>query len=225
MNNGDDIITYFETLIDDSPDPTYEKILLNKVKNMIEGSRDWNFLRAFDNSKTATPADTYLTAKALPTDFGYARRIFLNGELTPYVLIGLEERDRYKDVYKRWYIDFANNNFFLCGKVSQNFAINMYYTKFTPDVKITTVDALTTAPTWPTRYLPLIAIKMAEEHMAAADIDDVNFRLSQQNLRLANDMLKEMIHWDARQKTLEYNDKMNGSVDFDTYPNIIVGPR
>lgn len=223
--NGDQIIAYFETIIDDSPDPTYEKILLNKVKNQIESMRDWNFLRGFDNSQTAQPSDNYLTPHPLPSTFSYARQLFLLNDLTPYVLIPFEQRDRYKDIYKRWYIDFANGLYYLCGKVGMNFVINLYFTMTTPDVKITTVDQSTTSPTWPSRFVPLIAIKMAEEHMAAADVDDVNFRMSQQNLRLATDLLKQMIQWDSRQKTSEYNDKMNGSIDYDAYPNVVYGPK
>lgn len=216
-----EIIAHFETLLEDTDnlDPTYEITLYNMAKNQIEAMREWRFLLAFDNSQSASPSDNYLTAKTLPADFRTPRKLFLNPLITPHIMIPIEERDRYKDIYKRWYIDYTTGLFYLCGQTDQVRAINLYYTKATPDATLENLD--TVISVWNPTYHILIAYKMAEMHAAGADVDDVNFRQSQQNLRLATDLLNQMIYQDSRRITAEYNDKMNGNVDYQTYPNIV----
>ncbi len=212
---GSEIIEEFNTIWDDELDETQALIIMNMAKNQIESSRDWNFLRAFSNSLTATPSDTYLTAKALPTDLLLPRKLFLNGEITPYMLIPFEERDRYKDIYKRWYIDWVNRQYFLCGKVGQTFTINLFYTKFSDDI------TLTTAPVWPSIFHALIGFKMAEIVMSGSDSDDLNRTMAPANRLIAKELLNGMIKWDSRIKTMEVMDKKMGQIDYSSYPNIV----
>ena len=212
---GTQIIEQFETIIDDTLDQTQELIILNMAKSQIEGGRDWNFLRAYDGSITANASDTYLTAHTLPTGFLSPRKLYLNGELTPYMLIPFEERDRYKDIYKRWYIDWINQQFFLCGKVGQATAIHLFFQKYTDDV------TLTTSPQWPTIFHPLIAFKMAEIFMSGMEADEVNRAMAPANRLIQKELLNQMILWDAKMKTMEYNDRNAGVVDIDSYPDIV----
>lgn len=215
---GSEILETFHTIVDDEIDETQELIILNMAKNQIEGGRDWNFMRAFDNSSSATPSDDYLTAHTLPTRFLAPRKLYLNGELSPYMLIPFEERDRYKDIYKRYYIDWINQQFFLCGKVGQTTAINFFYQRYTPDV------TLVTSPVWPSIFHALIPFKMAEIYMSGMDSDDINRSMAPANRLIQKELLNQMILWDAKMKTMEYNDPKGGNVDFSSYPNIVDYP-
>ncbi len=189
--------------------------LANLAKLQIESSRPWNFLRGFDSSQTINSSDGYLTAKTLPSDFLTPQKLFLLQDLTPYILIPINQRDRYKDIYKRYYIDYVNRQFFLCGHVNTLRTINLYYTRKTPDL----TDP-TDTPEWP-EFHDLIPRKMAEMHLSGGDPDELNLRLAKENLRIYSDLLKNMIQYDGRIQQEEYNDKMNGSIDYTTYPNIV----
>ena len=222
------IIQHFETIIDDSLDPVYEVTLFNLVKNQVENERNWRFLLTMDNSQVATTSDNYLTPKTLPANFNKPDVLFLLGELTPYIIIPLRERDRYKDIYKRWYIDYSINpntgsrQFYLCGHVDMQRTINLYYYMFTPDL---TLVAGKPDPSyrlyWDAQFHIYLAYRMAEYHMAGADVDDVNARLSTKDQAIADQLKHAMVMQDASRRRAEFNDKMNGSIDYSTYPNIV----
>lgn len=213
---GDQIRTMFNTITDDELDDDQFYIFLNVAKDTIEASRDWNFNRGFDSSNLVGASDNYLTTKALPSDFMAPRRVYLHNYLTPLVLIPFEQRERYKDVSKRYYIDWMNRVFAICGAASAaGQTINIYYARSSPTI------TATSSPVWPAAFHPLLGFKAAEMFMSGSDSDDLNARMSVQNLRLANDILKSMIAWDSKIKTEEYNAKNERNVDLSTYPNIV----
>lgn len=213
---GADFKTMFETITDDSLDDIQFYIFLNAAKNKIEAERDWNFNRAFDNSKSVASGDTYLTQKALPNDFLAPRRLYFQNDLTPLIMIGFEERERYKDIYKRWYIDWINQVFSICGATGAvGRTINMFYARQTDNI------TATTSPVWPAIFHALLGFKAVEIWQSGSDSDDLNFRMSRENLRQANDLLKSMIMWDAKIKTVEYNDRNARNVDLSSYPDVV----
>lgn len=214
--NGQQIIDMFNEMTDDAMDETQALIYMNMAKNIIESERDWNFNRAFDNSKSIAAGDNYLSTKALPSAFLVPRKVFIAGDLTPLILISFDERERYKDVYKRYYIDHLNGTFALCGSSGNaGSVINMYYGRKTDDI------TLSTSPVWPSMFHPYLAFKMAEMWASGADADDVNYRMSKENLRISREILRSFILWDAKIKTMEYNAKNEGNVDLGSYPNVV----
>lgn len=213
---GQDIIDRFEAIVDDSIDEDQELFLMNAAKDEIEGSYDWNFNRALDSSVTIGSSDNYLTTHALQTDFLVPRKLYITGDINPWILIGYDQRDRYKDIYKRFYIDWLNRTFALCGASNgAGKVINLFYGRMTPDL------TLTTSPVWPSVFHKYLPFKMAEMWQSGSDGDEVNQRMSPQNRRLADNLLASFIAWDRRIKTIEYNAKNERNVDLGTYPDVV----
>lgn len=212
---GQDILTAVENIIDDDIDPDYALFIMNSVKDEIEAGRDWTFNRGFDNSQKWNTGDTYLTTHPLPADFLAPRNLFLSGDISPYILISYDLRERFKDIYKRYYIDQVNKTFALCGSGKGGVAIDMYYARSTPAL------TLTTSPVWPSVFHSLLVYKMAERWASTSDADDLNYRMSKEQLRAANDIMKQFIHWDAKLKTAEYNAKNERRSDLSSYPDVV----
>lgn len=213
--NGQQIIDAFQQIIDDDLDPDYALFLLNAAKDDVEGGRDWNFNRGFDSSKSVGVSDNYLSTKSLPSDFSHPRALYLEGDINPYILIPFENRERFKDVYKRWYIDYMNGVFALCGSQGLSKAIHLYYGRSTDDI------TLETYPQWPAQFHKYLPFKMAEMWQSGGDGDEVNFRMSPANLRIASSLLKGFIAWDARIKVADYNAKNERRADLSSYPNVV----
>ncbi len=212
---GQNILDRFTTMTDDTIDSIQGLFLMNAGKDLVEAGRDWYFNRAFDNSQTWSPGDTYLTTKPLPANFLAPREIYLDGDILPYVEVPFELRERYKDTYRRFYIDYLNRTFGICGSGPGVRKINMYYGAASDAI------TLTTAATWPTQFHPLLVFKMAEVWGSTSEADDINYRQSKEQLRQANDFLKMMIAWDGRLKTRDYNSKNNRNTDITGQPNVV----
>lgn len=205
----------FEEMVDDAPDSNYLLFLMNAAKNEVEAGRDWNFNRNLDISKSTASGDTYLSTKPLPSDFLSVRKLYLQGDINPWTQIAFEFRDRFKDIYKRFYIDNVNNVFALCGSQSAVKVIYMFYGRSTPDI------TLTSSPVWPSVFHPYLVFKMAEMWASGSDADEVNYRMSKENLRQAAAILKGFIQWDARLKVSEYNAKNERMADLSSYPDVV----
>lgn len=215
---GQQIRDMFTELADDDMSDPQAYIFMNLAKDQIESQRDWNFNRAFDNSKTVAAGDNYLSMKTLPADFFSPRNLFFSGDLIPLISINFDERERYKDVYKRWYIDWVNGQFAVCGAPgAAGRSLDMYYARSTPTI---TAD---TSPVWPAQFHPILGFKMTEMFQSAQDNDreGVSFKSSRENLRLYTDLWKAMLAWDSKLKTMTYNDKNARNVDLSTYPDVV----
>lgn len=211
---GQDIIDAVEEILNDSQDPNFWLFYINAGKQNLETERDWNFNRALDTSQSTQAGDNYLSMKTLPADFLETRKLYLQNDLTPMVLIPYDQRDRFKDIYKRYYIDYINKQFAVCGAGNGTRTLNHFYARFTPDI------TLLTTPVWPVGHHYLV-FKTVEAFMSGSDGDEVNARMGPQNLRLAMEARKALIMWDARQKTLEYNARNERNTDLSSYPDIV----
>lgn len=213
---GQDIIDRFNDITDDAVESEDQAIfLMNAAKDAIEAGSDWYFLRSVDQSQSVAAGDNYLSMKTLPSDFLVPREVYLQNDISPLIMIGLSERDRYKDIYKRYYIDYKNWQFALCGSNSGPRTIIMHYGASSAAI------ALATSPTWPPAFHPYLPLKMAEMWQSGEDGDEVNFRMSRENLRQANEILRAFKSWDARLKTAEYNAKNARHSDLSSYPDIV----
>lgn len=142
----------FETLIDDTLDSDLEFQLLNDAKNRVEGERDWSMLKKLDSSQSATTS-----ALTLPTDYSRTLAMYVNNQ--PYMQIPFEQKALLAFSALSWYLDYANNCFYLLGS-NINGTVNHYYIRATPDV------VAATSPVWPSRFHALIAYHMAELYFA-----------------------------------------------------------
>lgn len=212
---GQNIIDRFNDITDDAVNGDHALFLMNAAKDEVEAGRDWYFNRGFDNSQVWSPGNTYLSMKNLPADFLVERQIYLNGDILPYVKVPFEMRERFKDTYRRFYIDYKNNQFAICGSGPGQTTINFYYAAASPAI------TLSTMPIWPTVFHAYLPFKMAEIFESTSEADDVGFRMSREQLRQANMTLKGMIQWDARLKTRDYNDRNSQSYDLQGQPNVV----
>lgn len=145
---GAQIITMFETLIDDTLDSDLEYQLLNQAKNQIEDERDWSMLKKCDSSQSATTS-----AITLPADYRRTIALYVNNQ--PYMQIPFEQKNLMAYSALSWYLDFANGTYYLLGS-NLSGTVYHYYIKTTSDVESAT------SPVWPSRFHPLIAYDMAE---------------------------------------------------------------
>ncbi len=195
---GSEIKAAFEGLYDDSFDTDRTVVLMNTAKNRVESELKLKILEALDTSKTASVGDTYLTFKALPTDFADVAgdgHIYVGTTL--YRAIPMGQRLLYKDTPGVYYIDHANSQYALCGSVGSAQTISLPYIKATTDWLTDGSNLASVSPLWPSRFHLLIPYVMADIAMSGMDADDINFRMSTRMSKEAERIYNALIHWNA----------------------------
>ncbi len=215
------IITQFESLIEDSLDLDTEIFLLNDVKNSIEEDEEWAILKACDMTQVANVGDTYLSFKQLPDDFGLPsqRGIYVGTDLVPYIQVDFEDRIRWQSVSHRWYLDLANNQYALCGSANPGGTIQFFYQKQSPDLVVST-DPEDDAPwIFPARFHSILPKLMAVMY-PAIDQPDKSRAWDDRWNEFATKQLEIMRRWNARMlRQASANGYM--TTDLSSYPNII----
>jgi hypothetical protein len=171
----EELKTAFQTLVDDEDLSDAMLILLfNQAKNDLELEAKPPWLITKDASKSGTTGDTYLTTKALPSDFRAMRKLYYGTtELRP---VPFEKSIRYKDASNMYYIDHGNDVFAQTGSPGKAATYTMYYLKKSADIDdLSSTD--NTIITWP-EYQLLIAYQAAKIYQANIDADDLAFRMS-----------------------------------------------
>ena len=196
---GQNILDLFHNLIDDTVEGDFALDLMNNAKDILESERDWEMLIKEDATNTTTVGYTFANAITLPTDFLNVVGIFVGDyEQLP---IPFEKQRDWKDSQARYFIDYANKELHICGKVGTSETIYIYYIYQTDDL---TAD---TSPVWPAKFHKLIAFKMADIYFQSIDADDLT-RQQYIGHRLQADLLyKQLLQWDAGLKLA----KMGGS--------------
>ena len=201
---GSEIKTMYEGLIDDSPDEDLTYQLMNQVKNEIEENHIWQMLMKRDASNTAT---TKLVAKSLPSDFRSSVKLMIEDDTISYDQIPFESREQFEDQPRKWFLDFANSNFYLTGSLSELKTLYLYYQYATDDI------VAATSPVWPSRFHPLIAYKMAIKYYAI-DKGEKGRAWDDRWTLFAREMLDSMIRWDGQLSMNALEGLMNA--DFNT---------
>lgn len=212
----EDIITQFESLVDDSLDETTEYFLLNDVKDTLEADDEWAILKTSDESQTANVGDNYLTMKPLPIDFGAPspRGIYVGTDLVPYRQVDFEERLRYQAETHVYYIDFANEEYALCGGVNPSGTIHFYYQKSSP--------ALVRSGTpwiFPARFHPILPMLMSIMY-PAIDQPDKSRAWDDRWEKFGTQRTSIMRRWNARIMREAYANSFRAT-DIDSYPDRI----
>lgn len=191
---------------------------LNTIKQQVEAEREWTILRKQDTSQTALPADNSvtLTAKILPTDFMQFQSekqlaISLVGA-TPsqanylyYDQIPMGDVLIYQIQSYKFMVDYGNNLFYLMGNVNQNYTINLFYLKSTPDFNISDTTFVTAdSQTWafPGFAHPLLAYYFSAMYKAGIDYDNVNARQSGDNYKTIELIRRGLRTWDSKLQML-----------------------
>jgi len=176
-------------------------LFVNMAKEIIEQKRNWRFLLKEDSSQTANNGDTYTTMKTLPVDFN--RPLSQNGmfvgtsatSLIEFLPVLFEERRNYQNNGNFYYLDIANSQFALIGKVANASTIYLNYTMFTP-----VLTALTDSfnARWQDRWLPILAFETSSLYRGGTDFDTDNARMAPQNKAAAMALYGAMVSWDMR---------------------------
>ena len=127
---GANLKEFVENLLDGSTiasDLFY--VLANVAKTRIEEERNWKILETEQATKTTGVGDTFLSMKDLPDDFGNDIALYLADTPVWYQPIPYSRRYLYKNASRKYYIDLANNQYALTGKVSASQIIHLVYRK------------------------------------------------------------------------------------------------
>lgn len=178
--NGETIIERFDEIIDDSVSAALALMLANIVIHAIEDEIEMPWLKAYDESKSASSGDTYLTMKALPADFSHPLKVTLGTDYQPIEMIDFIEREVHRDSAYKWYIDWANEEYAICGNKQTSQTIKMFYFKFTDDI------TLATSPGWPDRFHNMIPFGMAAIQQGSMDPDTISVRQMRENSKEFN---------------------------------------
>jgi hypothetical protein len=192
--------------------------LANLVKTKIEGMRNWKVLESEDTSKTASSGDTFLTTKDLPTDFVSMTELFTartdgSGE-SYYHPIPFKKRHSYQSVSNKYYIDYKNKKFALCGTISDTRTIHQIYKCKTGDIDEST------GWEFPGDFHPIIGFIVVAIIRSGVDYDTYNIAMAINNNDEAKEILDMMITWDAELAEREMDDTydQNTSCDSDGLP-------
>lgn len=199
MENNQDIIEFFETLITDTLDETAEYVLLNQADVLIRKARPWEILKSEDSSKTRVSGETFLTPKALPSDFDRPYKVFVgDAQLPGLKRLRMEDKRKYQFSAGYYFIDFKNGNLYITNGTWAGTIYNNYIYKPLPLAKTGDATHLDT-PVF-TDFLPIYAYKMAEIYMGGIDEDDRSLQAVPQWVRSYRELWDSMIAWDAELK-------------------------
>lgn len=220
----EDLQTMFEALVDDGLDATLEAQLMNQAKDILEGERDWQYLKAIDQTQVFNSGDTYLTFHPLPAQFGRPSSygIYVGTDQIPYVLIPFEQAVRWKDVTHRYYLDMANNQYAICGSSNPGGTIAFQYIKFTLPLAPASGGqpaGTVNQPSMPVRFRALLVYYMAIQYWAI-DQGDKSRAWDDRWEKYFADLHDAMVLWD---EMLATQGRQNAylPIDLDAYPNII----
>jgi len=197
---GETIIEQFRSLVDDETlDSTLEYQLLNLAKNEVEDDRVWNFLNKRDISNTA---QTKLTAMTLPSDTRKVVRLIMSNSTVPHDIVPFIDRERFENYQRKFFVDWANSKFYICGSLSEARTAILYYQMTTDDV------VAATSPIWPSRFHSLISFKMAILYYAI-DAGEKTRAWDDRWTAFYNNLYKKMIDWDVQNSIGEVENEMN----------------
>ena len=186
---------------------------LNIAQMRRENQRPWMILRSVDTSNSITGANTFLTANTLPTDF---RKWY---SATPIALVNaqgdiqqrcsevqINDRNSYKGFLDKFYCDYGNSQFFMCGTPSQSFTLNLFY------IKKSTLVSSADGNEWifPSEYHPILGLDVSVMWKLGVDYDVINNAQGNANAGLANAIFEQMTEWDS--------DLQNSSLQGRDYP-------
>ena len=194
----DEIISFFQTIVDDAPDTTATDILMDMAYTQVNEERPWAFLLKLDTSITHSPGNTWLTTKTLPTDFARPYKAYGGASDNEYEPIPFERSLQYVNASNKFTIDMANLQMRLFGSPSSALTMYFWYL-YTPTSLIglsTAQKASATTIVWPKRFCPVLAFKMAEIYFGGMDADSVTRQMSPFQRRAYTELKAAMVKWD-----------------------------
>lgn len=204
MNNlqGSDLyILTTQLLLGYQLNPTLFYQLLGMCQLNRELMRSWMLLRSEDKTQVANPssASMYLTPFDLPDDFlnfyGVKRNIVLAAAdgitFRWYDQIPLERKHESKDDDSKFYVDYKNSQFYLCGILDKRYTIHQFYIAQSPTI--------TAATYWvfPAQFQPILAYDVAAMYKKGFKYDIINATQAKMIEDMAAVIFKQMTEWDG----------------------------
>src|SRR3990167_5494407 len=153
---GTEMIAKFRDMVGgDALDSTLELQLVNDAKEEIEEEIQPEILKKRDTSQSTTSGQTYTTSIALPADFFLPYDFIIVGT-TKVWQIPFDRQVEFRDIGGYFWIDHANSVYYLTGTQGSAQTITFIYWRKTDDI------AAGTSPVWPSRFHPIIPLKMAK---------------------------------------------------------------
>ncbi len=195
MATGQQLINEInDVILDDEIGDDALLSLINFVRNMIEAEREWIFLQKEDTSITFTPANTYKTAKDLPSDFVLDLKLYLgieaNDDYLEYFPCQFKDRRMFKDS-QRYCIDWANSKMYILGSVAETKTAFLEYIYQTDDITISN------SPVWPSKFHQILSFLPAAIQQKAIDTDDLTLRQALGLSEEGNKLYKSLVDWDS----------------------------
>ena len=202
---GSDLYTMVsQLLLGFKMDMTLFYQLLGLAQYDRELERPWVLLRSVDTSQRVSPTQNnitnslYLTPLDLPTDFlatySPLRTIILVSQdgqtFRYYSQIPMSRRNEYKDDNSKFYIDFKNKKYYLCGTLDQTYTVNFHY--------VASTDSIAAKTSWafPPQFQPILAYDVAKTYREDFDYDVTNVAQGQMIEASARRILASMLKWD-----------------------------
>lgn len=206
--NDVELKDFFENIIGDSLDETFTAQILSMAKNQIERRLKPLFLQETDETKTRGAGDTYTTMKDLPSDFREMIKLIVGTQT--YRPVSYLDRTRERFSAHRYYIKYRDKQFAICGTSATAEIIQQNYIVKTPDLTVTliTADEPVTTILWESEFIPLIAFEAAKIAESSTDeaTDDLTFRMSAEQAKVAEQLEQDFRSWDHDQKLAEMGD-------------------
>lgn len=198
--NYDDVITFFQTLVDDEPDAEALEVLADVAYTKRNESRIWAMLMKLDTSITHSPGNTWATEKTLPSDFGSMYKLYGGASDNEYLPVPFDRILQYKDSPNFYTIDLGNSKMRLTGSPSSALTMYMWY-QYVPTSLIgltANQKAAEATIVWPTRFRPILAYDMAYMYFGGIDADDVTRAQAVYQRAEFKALEKAMIQWNSR---------------------------
>lgn len=133
--NRDSIYTFLTGLLfGKQMDLTLFYDLLDTHQRMREAMRPWVVLQSEDSSQTVSTSTTFTTALTLPATFGKfnplnAPIVLVDAQNNPIPLqeVPIADKYIYKDQMGKFYVDYANKQFFVCGTFTKSYTAHIYF--------------------------------------------------------------------------------------------------
>lgn len=199
METNEDIIEFFETLVNDTLDEDAEYVLLNQADVIIRKERPWEVLKVEDDSSVRSSGETFLNTKNLPIDFDRPYKVFVGDSQLPGLKrLRNEDKRKFRNSAGFYFIDYKNRTIAISSGTQAGVIYNNYIYKPLPLAKDGDAAHLD-RPVF-TDFLPIYAYKMAEIFMGGIDEDDRSVAAVPQWFRSYKELWNAMINWDSELK-------------------------
>lgn len=180
-------------------DETIFENLLDIAQMQYEGMRPWVFLRSEDVTQTASPSDTFTSAKILASTFARwyeeSSLQLLDASNNAFNLyeIPFSQRYIYQKQLGRFCVDYPNNNFYLMGTPTQSYTIKQSF------IKVPTLVSSAATASWifPARFHKILALMVAVMWRKGIDYDIFNAVQADAQAQQALGMYDVMSRWDS----------------------------